>query len=179
MIYLLDSDSLMAANRRYYRFKNFGCVWNWLEAKLKEKNVQSVDAVLEEIKKGDENDPLRQWAEKNHSHFVSTTDFDTQRAMNEITEYVDQNYSQNRLDEFLSKADGWLIAKSKALKNNGIQNAVVTNEQAVNNPSQDSKVKIPNVCNEFEIPTMNFFDFLSNLNANFETIFFFLEIWKR
>ena len=165
MIYLLDSDSLMAANRLYYRFKNFPCVWNWLEVKLKEKNVQSVDAVLNEIKKGD--DPLKQWANKNHTYFVSTTDADTQRAMREITEYVRQNYSEQKLNEFLSKADIWLIAKSKALRDNGIQNIVVTNEEAINNPSQDSKVKIPNVCNKFEIRTMNFFDFLSNLNANF------------
>jgi hypothetical protein len=59
---------------------------------------------------------------------------------------------------FLDGADPWLIAKASATNH-----TVVTHEVWV--PPTSHKIKIPNICQQFNVPYINSFDLLDTLNA--------------
>lgn len=78
----------------------------------------------------------------------------------EIGRLIVEHEQQGNRDNFLAKADPWIIAKAKA-----IGTSVVTHEAvaAVNT----RKVKVPNICQQFEVPCLNTFQFLRELEARF------------
>lgn len=59
---------------------------------------------------------------------------------------------------FLEGADQWLIAKAGATGQ-----TVVTHEVLV--PPTSQKIKIPNICQQFNVPYMSAFDLLETLDA--------------
>lgn len=64
------------------------------------------------------------------------------------------------LDEFLSGADPWLIAKAMTMNA-----TVLTHEQL--NLSTRRKFLIPNVCQHFGVPFVDTFELLNALEARF------------
>ena len=93
--------------------------------------------------------------------FADTWDKSVTDAYRQIIGWVQSN--SNYLDEakadFASAADGWLIAY--ALQN---KMTVVTHEQPSNSRT---KVKIPNVCDEFRVEYKDTFYMLKTLGVQF------------
>jgi len=160
--YVLDANIFMESSRNYYSF-DFGTkFWDFIKENAEKGILCSIDKVLKEIQKGDEQDQLRKWAENDFRTFFLPTNNDNVLVnYKKIVNHVNSNsqYNQNAIDEFLKEdnADAWIIsfAMTKSL-------IVVTHESY--NPDVKKKVLIPNVCKHFNIPYKNLFDMLRELN---------------
>lgn len=160
-IYVLDTNIFIDAAQRYYSFDLVPGFWDKLIDLAKNRKIVSIDKVKEEIDNGKEKDSLRLWADnKFQEWFLSTEQPDVINAYREIIEWV---AGQNQLltkakEEFASCADGWLIAYAKAYGY-----IVVTDE--TKDLKCRNRVKIPNVCLAFDIPYVNTFQMLRQLNV--------------
>lgn len=112
-----------------------------------------------ELKDGD--DELAAWAKARPEHFIDNDDTETQAVFSEIVQSVAAgDYNSGNRDNFLAKADPWLIAKAKTL------GATVVTHEALLAPNT-KKVKVPNICRQFGVPCLDTFQFLRELNARF------------
>lgn len=161
MRYLLDANTLIEAKNRYYQMSICPGYWDWLLKSNQSEIVASVDSVGEELRRG--NDALAQWA-KDHPHlFLAESDDATQASFAEVAQYVADNTATMKagaLQEFLSGADPWLIAKART-----IDATVVTHEQF--NEAVRRKFLIPNICRYFGIQHIDTFDLLKIVEAKF------------
>lgn len=161
MTYLLDANTLIEAKNRYYQMSICPGYWDWLRKANLAGDVVSIRSVRDELKRG--NDALAEWAKDHASLFLEESDQATQAAFAEVAQHVASNTSQMKagaLDEFLSGADPWLIAKAMTMNA-----TVVTHEQL--NLAARRKFLIPNVCQHFGVPFVDTFEMLNTLEARF------------
>jgi Domain of unknown function (DUF4411) len=159
--YLLDANTLIEAKNRYYQMSICPGYWDWLQRAHQAGEVSSIRSVREELKRG--NDDLAEWAKQNAYLFLEESDPATQTAFAQVAQHVADTATQMKpgaLDEFLSGADPWLIAK--AMTTNA---TVVTHEQL--NLAARRKFLIPNVCEHFNVPFVDTFELLNALEARF------------
>lgn len=71
MAYLVDSDVLIRAKNQHYGFDFAPGFWDWLEQANAAGVVHSIDAVYNELLRG--NDDLAEWAKANKDFFLPTT----------------------------------------------------------------------------------------------------------
>lgn len=159
MRYLLDSNTYIQAKNQYYGMDICPAYWDWLDKQFASGELGSIDMIGRELKDG--NDELAQWAKDRPKHFVANDDEATQKVFTEIvTSVMNGSYNSGNRDNFLAKADPWIIAKAKS-----IGATVVTHEAVVS--SAKKVVKIPNICHEFEVPCISTFQLLRDLQAKF------------
>lgn len=162
MTYLLDANTLIEAKNRYYRMRTCPAYWNWIKKSRGAGIVSSIDLVGQELRRG--HDELAEWARDHAELFMPVSDDDTQRAFGDVAAHVAANSAGMKpgaLEEFLSGADPWLIAKALALRDA----VVVTHEQY--NPQMRRKFSIPNVCEHFGVRCIDTFELLSRTDARF------------
>lgn len=161
MNYLLDANTLIEAKNRYYQMSICPGYWDWLLKTNQTGEVNSIRSVRDELLRG--NDALAEWV-KDHAHlFLDESDHATQTAFAEVAQHLANTALQMKagaLDEFLSGADPWLIAK--AMTTNA---TVVTHEQL--NLAARRKFLIPNVCQHFGVRFVDTFELLNALEARF------------
>lgn len=159
MRYLLDANTYIQAKNQYYGMDICPAYWDWLDQQFQQGVVASVNMIARELKDG--NDELAVWVKERPAHFISNDDQETQAVFTEIVQTViNGDYNQGNRDNFLAKADPWIIAKAKA-----IGATVVTHESFV--AANTKKVKVPNICQQFDVPCLNTFQFLRELRARF------------
>jgi hypothetical protein len=161
MKHLLDANTLIEAKNRYYGMAFCPAFWQWLLLQNQTLELASITSVMDEIAKG--KDELAEWTAKNPAFFHAISDEQTQAAYIDIAAHVAQlapNMKPGALEEFLSGADPWLIAKAICTGA-----TVVTHE--VLNLEVKRKFIIPNVCKHFQVPYMNTFELLHALDAKF------------
>lgn len=161
MKHLLDANTLIEAKNRYYGMAFCPGFWQWLLLQNQALELASITSVMDEIAKG--KDELAQWTAENPAFFHAISDDQTQAAYIDVAAHVAQQAPKMKvgaLEEFLSGADPWLIAK--ALSTGA---TVVTHE--VLNLEVKRKFIIPNVCEHFQVPYMNTFELLHRLDAKF------------
>ena len=159
MKYLLDSNTYIQAKNQYYSMDICPAYWDWLDQQFQLGIVASIDMIGKELIDG--KDELADWAKNRPSHFINNDDDKTQTAYAEIvTAVAAGDYNPGNRDNFLAKADPWIIAKAKA-----IGATVVTHESRV--ASSAKKIKAPNICQQFEVPCINTFQLLRELKARF------------
>lgn len=161
MTYLLDANTLIEAKNRYYQMNICPGYWDWLIKANLAGGVNSIRSVRDELQRG--NDQLAEWV-KDHAYlFLDESDAATQTAFAEVAQHLANTAVQMKagaLDEFLSGADPWLIAK--AMTTNA---TVVTHEQL--NLAARRKFLIPNVCQHFGVQFIDTFELLNALEARF------------
>lgn len=160
VVYVLDTNVFVEAYRRYYAMEICPGFWDCLAAKCIEPKVVSIDRVREEIREGDD---LERWVRgAAEEMFDSTGSQQVVDAFSEIMTWVNQNpqFFEEAKAEFARGADGWVVAYARVL---GM--AVVTQE--VLRPDVRRKVPIPNVCNEFDVPSVDTFEMLRKLEVRF------------
>jgi hypothetical protein len=160
-LYLLDANIFIEAKNRYYSFEIVPSFWTWLDAQQRAGNLASIDMVCQELSKG--NDELAQWAKARAQSgwFLPESDVDTQQRIQQIATWVmAQDYLPSAKRDFLGCSDPWLIAKA------GTLNAVVVTHESYD-PNIKRKVKIPNVCRQFSVATIDTFELLRKLGARF------------
>lgn len=160
--YVLDADVFIEAHRRHYAFDICPGFWTALIRQHRSRTLCSIDRIKEELV--DEGDHLAGWVQNTvpEDFFKATADqqvVDTFREMVNWVQMEDQ-FTVEAKAEFASAADGWLIAFAKV---NGL--TVVTHEQYASEAKK--KVKIPNVCIEFDVPYCDTFDMLRRVKEQF------------
>lgn len=158
MPYLLDSDVMMEARKRYYGFDICPGFWDWIEREHQKGTLLSVEKVKEEIGQG--TDSLVTWADNRPDSFFAVPDQGTQSAFATVSQWAtNQNYTERAVGEFLAKADFYLVAHALAHSL-----TLVTHERAANTVN---KVKIPNACIALGVDVLNPFDMLRREGAQF------------
>lgn len=163
MRYCCDSNVLITANNTYYPVDVFPVFWEWLLQR--HDDVGTISWVYRELMDKVGGDNLSDWASEHKDSGFFRSDDDSeeiQMRYAEIVNFVDGMVvpPPEQKAHFLDKADPWIIAYASV---RGC--TVVTLEQLVSADSK--KIKIPNVCREFEVPYMNTFDMLKSENAFF------------
>lgn len=153
MAYLFDSNTILEAKNRYYKFEVCPAFWNWLILERKRGNVLSIEAVKSELYDPD----AKQWAASHHEFFQPN---DLTR-MHDVSAWVASQirFTSATKNYFLSRADPRIIAYALVHGH-----TVVTQEVSA---PKGSKVKIPDVCIGLSIPCVNTFEVLTELKARF------------
>jgi len=160
--YVLDADVLIQAHRMYYAFDICPGFWDAMVLHQANSVIMSIDKVLEEINRGQGMDDLKRWIRDKIRavFFYPTNDSDVISQYGQMANWVNgQQFVQHAKAEFMSVADGWLVAYAK------VKNKIVVTQE-IFEPGIKKKVKIPNVCNAFNVPYMNTYDFLRALRVN-------------
>lgn len=158
-MYLLDANTYIHAKALYYNFDFCPAYWNWLDKEFAKGKVASVEMVADELKAG--NDELVDWVKDRPTHFLACDDVATQKVVAVITSDLMQgNYNPQNRDNFLSGADPWIIAKAKVMGA-----TVVSHESKIT--QQGKKVKVPNVCQQYDVQCISTFELLKRLQAKF------------
>ncbi len=159
MRYLLDANTYIQAKNQYYDMDICPAYWDWLDLQFEQGLIGSVDMIGRELRDG--NDDLADWVRERPGHFISNDDEATQSAFAAIVQSVmEGDYNAGNRDSFLAKADPWIIAKAQCL------GATVVTHESVVAPNA-RKVKVPNICQQFDVTCINTFQFLRELNARF------------
>ena len=148
--YLIDSNVLIEANNQYYGAQFCPAFWDWLALRFYDGHVSIIHHVAREASNRD--DVVARWVSKNEAFFL-TPDSTVTEAAHTIGNWVrSQNFRHGAIREFMDSTDNWLIAYAMAHAY-----TVVTQEVRSNGVR---KVKIPNVCEQFNVPCINTFEML-------------------
>lgn len=170
MSYCLDANVYIQAHRTYYAFEFVPPFWDWLSDLAKAGIICSPLTVRDELipVQRDNYDALAHWAKDYKDVLFIDPDEKVVAAYQLIVNFVNANYTSHHSREFLSKADPWVIAHGKADRL-----AVVTMENLKNEERDrdtgyiQGRVKIPNVCDHFNVNWINIFTMMRNLGAKF------------
>jgi hypothetical protein len=159
--YWLDADVFIESRKGPYDFQIAPGFWELLRQKAGEGAIASTITVYDEILKG--TDELVDWVKQQQDDFgmFLEPDDEVQAAFREIANYVQANYDIDKARTFLGGADPWLIAHAKA------KGGIVVTFEAASRSIGARKVKIPNVCLEFDVVVKNTYGMLKELGANF------------
>lgn len=163
MMYLLDANTLIEAKNRYYGMTVCPGYWAWILQSHAQGLAASIDNVGEELRRG--NDDLAVWAKQHKDLFWDVSDLETQTAFAKVAAHVASQaglMKAGAVDEFLSGADPWLIAKAMVIPDC----VLVTHEQL--NLQRKNKFIIPNVCQHFGVPWVDTFQVLDATAARFD-----------
>jgi hypothetical protein len=163
-IYLIDSNVFIQAHRAKYPFDVMPSFWNKMKDLAHQGLIKSIDKVkVELIDNGRDGDELKEWCKNDlpASFFINS-----QTSLVAYTEIIAwatsgvRPYNAAAIRKFLATnyADPWLVAMAKQDSNT----VVVTEE--VGNPDIKKDVRIPDVCNEFNLPFINTIELLRRLS---------------
>lgn len=159
MVYLLDADVFIQAKNTYYRFEFCPAFWDWIKRAHDRGAVYSVRKVRDQLLEG--RDELSTWAMELPSSFFWEPGQVAKNGISRVGTWVDQaDYDQHAKDKFIQDADHYLVGTALA---EGC--TVVTHE--VPSPGGRKKIKIPDVCAEFEVKCITMFDLLQKEGARF------------
>jgi hypothetical protein len=162
---LLDSNFFIQAHRAYYPLDVILSFWVKIKQLADDGIIKSIDKVKNEIySKASHEDELKVWCKNN-----LPKDFflDTSSSINDYTDIVvwansmSSFYQLSAIEEFLSAdlADPWLVAHAKAN-----DYTIVTYEKS--EPNRKSRIKIPEVCNQFGVRYINTVELIRELNES-------------
>jgi hypothetical protein len=140
---LLDANTYIQAKNQYYGMDICPAYWDWLDLQFEQGLIGSVDMIGRELRDGNDDDEATQ------SAFAAI-----------VQSVMEGDYNAGNRDSFLAKADPWIIAKAQCL------GATVVTHESVVAPNA-RKVKVPNICQQFDVTCINTFQFLRELNARF------------
>ncbi len=158
MLYLLDANVLIDANRDYYPITRVPEFWEWLVHNGAEGRVKIPREVYEEIKGG--SDDLGNWARENDVKEALLLDEEADVSL--VSCVIDERYAPDLTDDEVEKVgrDPFLIAYALAAPGT---RCVVTTE--VSRPRRRRGNRhVPDVCNDLDLPCCNTFEFVRALD---------------
>ena len=159
--YVLDADVFITANNGYYAPDICPSFWGCLLQAYHEGHVISIDRVRDEILDG--NDNLVDWVRDEASFmFVPSTEPAILTTFSLMSTWVQQNqqFTNAAKAEFAGAADGWLAAYAR------VHNVTVVTLETFE-PNIKRKVKLPNVCRQFDVEDIDTFEMLRRLGISF------------
>ncbi len=158
MLYLLDANVLIDANRDYYPMERVPEFWEWLAHVGQNGDVKIPREIYEEIKDG--TDALGAWSKEKEIEAALLLDGDVEVAL--VAQVTNDAYAPDLTDIEVEKIgrDPFLIAYALADQNS---RCVVTTEASKPN-SQRANRRVPDICDQFGVPWQNTFSFVRTLN---------------
>lgn len=160
--YLLDSNVLIEAHRRYYGFDLCPGFWDsivWLHG---QNHLLSLDKVREELEH--EQDALIRWATSvmPPSGFAASNEREVLSWFGEIQVWAQaqSQFTPSAKQEFTTVADAWLVAYAKA-------HCLVLVTHDEYRPDVKKRIPIPNVCRAFDVQHVNTFEMLRALAVRY------------
>jgi hypothetical protein len=157
-VYVLDANVFIESGKKHYALDIAPGFWEGLLIHANKGAILSIDRVKKELEIQD--DKIHDWAEKEFdTWFKLSSEQDVIKAYGDIIQWAfDHDFTQDAKTEFAgNNADAWLVAYSYA---KGY--TLVTHE--IYEANRKNKVKIPNVCQEFNVRSINTFQMLRELN---------------
>lgn len=164
VIFLVDTNILVEAYKRYYSFDIVPSFWIKLLEKVKSGQIVSIDRVKDEIDGYGEDDELKIWVNRELGEcFIPTDNANIIAAYRQIIQWATdhEQFTGAAKAEFASVADSWLIACAKA------HNYVLVTHEAFS-AGVKKRVLIPNACQAHNISHTNTFDMMRQLNVRLE-----------
>lgn len=161
-MYLIDTNILITAKNLYYPFDFCSGFWDFTKNKLLSNDISIIHSVRDEISAHD--DEIKGWVSSFGINVLDDTTPDIQAKLSTIVGdimngRISPSFSQQEKVRFMSGADPLLIATAWHLGY-----TIVTNEKAV--PPNSSKIKIPNICNHYDVSCITPFEMLRMLKIN-------------
>lgn len=149
LLHLLDSNTLIDANRDYYPIHRVPEFWAWLVYMGEQGRVKVPQEVYDKVIEA--NDDLARWLKDNKGAMLLTEDVDSQL----LNIVISEGYADDLTDDEIEQLneDPFLIAYALTDINH---RCVVTTE--VSKPSrQRANRHIPDVCNDFDVCCLHIF----------------------
>lgn len=156
MLYLVDANVLIDANRDYYPQQRVPEFWSWLLHQAQEERIKVPNEIHLEVSvgKGD----LVDWLKKNKSALILSED----AAPPFVQRAVYQGYARDLTEEEVARLgnDPFLVAY--ALAHPGASTVVTTETSKPRR--QRANRHLPDVCATLNIPCIHTFELLRRLN---------------
>ncbi len=160
MLFLLDANVLIDANRDYYPIDRVPEFWDWLLAQAGQGKALMPVETYEEVVLPRSSNPglLEQWLIENRNQIV----FDESVNPELVAKVTEKGYANDLTDEDIEKmgCDPFLIAYAMVDPSDRV---VVTNEHSKPKKTRANR-HIPDVCKDFDIRCYNTFQFIRELD---------------
>lgn len=160
MAYCLDANTFIQARNQYYGFDICPAFWDWLDVEAEKGTVLSIEPVanLELEPWGGE---LSTWGLARIGGLFRPMDVKANALITGLTAWANTNahFTGAAKREFNSSVDLQLIAFAKAHGHTLVTLEVRSDAK--------KKIKIPTVCDAFDVPTATTFEMLQRLKARF------------
>ena len=156
MLYLLDANVLIDANRDYYPVSRVPEFWSWLTHIGEQGKAKIPEEIYEELAEG--RDPLSDWLRDYKRHILLNESVRPDL----VGDVIRQGYADDLTDEEMTKMgrDPFLVAHALAVPG---QRCVVTTEASKPSRTRANR-HIPDVCRDLGVPSCNTFEFLRRLD---------------
>jgi hypothetical protein len=164
--FIVDSNFFIQAHRSIYPLDVVQSFWTKVKNLADNGTILSIDKVKKEIyDNSSHEDELKIWCEANlPNDFFINTDAEIHNYIKIVnwTNSMSHHYTNNAIQEFRETdlADPWLVAF--AMSKNW---TIVTYEKS--EPNRKNRIKIPEVCNQFNVRYINTIEMRRELNENF------------
>lgn len=158
MLYLLDANVLIDANRDYYQINRVPEFWEWLFNMGSKGLVKIPLEVFEELREGKDN--LSNWARDPNN--ISSLLLKEEAEVSLVSRVTNEGYANDLSDDEIEKIgrDPFIIAYA-LIESNG--RCIVTTETSKPNRRRANR-HLPDVCNSFDIKWCSTFEFLRYLD---------------
>lgn len=165
MLYLLDANVLIDANRDYYSISRVPEFWDWLVELGRNGTVKIPIEVYEEIKEGKIKDGknvdlLALWAREDNNRDALL--FQEECVVDLVSKVINEGYAPDLTDNEVEQIgrDPFLIAYCLV---STAERCIVTTE--VSKPKkQRANRHLPDVCDQFGVLHCNTYEFIRNLD---------------
>jgi len=145
MMYLLDANVLIDANRDYYPVDSVPEFWNWLSFHGSNGTIKIPIEIFEEVKRGD--DGLSKWAKNEEVERALLLDEEVDIGC--VRSVINVGYAQDITDDELEKLgrDPFLVAYALC---DSINRCVVTTEVSKPRKTRANR-HLPDVCSALDV----------------------------
>lgn len=157
MLYLIDANVLIDANRDYYPMNRVPEFWSWLLHQADANAIKLPKEVHDEVKSG--SDDLARWVRRGHEGQGLLLD---EEADVQLVRSVTAQYAIDLTDEEVVAIghDSFLIAYALADAEN---RCVVTTEASKPSTMRQNR-RVPDVCEDLNVRSCNTFELIRNLD---------------
>lgn len=158
--YLLDTSTLIPANKTYYDLAFCPAFWDWLVDASERGTVLSVELVRDQVKIQDPD--LSAWLKANMPTFFASLDQGALTLVQEVVNHVNSGvrHTNSAKAAFNSSIYPFLVAYAKAHNC-----TVVTLERSAGDNQE--VVKLPDVCRELNVECIDTFKMLRRERPSF------------
>ena len=164
MLYLLDANTLIDAQRDYYPIDRVPEFWDWLVFHGQQRNIKIPIEVYEEFAdtkdKDGNKDALAMWAEQ--EEVKGALLFGDEAEQDLVARITYGGYVANPTDDELRKIGRDPFLLSYALKD--LENRCIVTTEISKPKRQGANRHIPDVCKDFNIGCINNFDLVRKMN---------------
>jgi len=158
MLFLLDANVLIDANRDYYPLDRIPEFWEWLQEMGARGEIKIPVEIFEEVKDG--TDDLATWI--NQDHVRAALVLDEEADVTAVTRVVEEGYAPDLSDDEVVGLGRDPFLVSYGLSDPGHRSIVTT--ETSKPTRQRANRHLPDVCRVLGVPSCHTFEMIRRLN---------------